>query len=98
MNERHFDARAQRSKCTKQIFIACFLCALCVSALTHSANAQGVTFIATWQNAYFRSAPSVNAQTLAPLVQGASFIVIGRSEDNQWLALYAPNYAGWLPA
>jgi hypothetical protein len=40
----------------------------------------------------------VNAPTLAPLVQGTSFSVIGRTEDNQWLALSAPNFTGWLPA
>jgi hypothetical protein len=66
--------------------------------LCSPAHAQGVTFLATWQNAYFRSAPSVNAPTLAPLVQGTSFSVIGRTEDNQWLALSAPNFTGWLPA
>jgi hypothetical protein len=65
----------------------------------HPARAQSVTFLATWQNAYFRAAPSVNAQKVTPLVQGATFNVIGRTEDGQWLALAGPNdFKAWLPA
>lgn len=62
------------------------------------AHAQAPAFLATWQNAYFRSAPSVNAPRVAPLVQGARFDVVARSEDSQWVALAAPGFQAWLPA
>jgi hypothetical protein len=62
------------------------------------AQAQGATFLATWQNVWFRAAPSVTAPKVAPLVQGMTFEVIGRSEDGQWLVLAAPNFKAWLPA
>lgn len=94
----HHNAKTQRSKGAKRFFFVCLLGILCFSVFKTLARADGVTFLATWQNAYFRSAPSVNAPTLAPLVQGATFNVVGRSEDDQWLALSAPNFTGWLPA
>lgn len=98
MNTNFFTAETRSRGELLRSFILTLLCVLCVSAVNHPVNAQGVTFLATWQNAYFRSTPSVNAPTLAPLVQGGTFNVIGRSEDNQWLALSAPNFTGWLPA
>jgi hypothetical protein len=94
----HSNAKPQRCSGARQFLFIFILGVLCVSAVRLPAHAQGVTFLATWQNAYFRSAPSVNAPTQAPLVQGALFSVVGRTEDNQWLALSAPNFTGWLPA
>ncbi len=61
-------------------------------------HAQGVTFLVTWQNAWFRASPSVMAPKVAPVVQGATYEVVGRSEDGQWLALSGPNFNAWLPA
>jgi hypothetical protein len=97
MNEERWNAK-RRTQSVKRLVFAGVLCMLCFSVFRFPAHADGVTFLATWQNAYFRSAPSVNAPTLAPLVQGASFSVVGRTQDNQWLALSAPNFSGWLPA
>lgn len=74
-----------------------FVCALCASAVNIPAQAQGVKFLATWQNAWFRAAPSVTAAKVAPLVQGTTFQVVGRTADAQWLALAAPNFKAWLP-
>ena len=62
------------------------------------AHAQRATFLATWENAWFRAAPSVMAALVAPLRQGATFQVIGCSEDGQWLALAGPDFRAWLPA
>ena len=92
-----FNTRMQRRRGLKNLFL---LCALCVSAVHFSnpTHAQSVTFLATWQNAWLRAAPSVNAPKVAPLVQGTSFEVIGRTADAQWLALAAPNVKAWLPA
>ena len=95
---RTFNTETQRCRKSLRFLCVCLLSLLCVSVLDLPARADGVTFLATWQNAYFRSAPSVNAPTLAPLVQGTSFSVVGRTEDNQWLALSAPNFTGWLPS
>ncbi|MCS7056073.1 MAG: SGNH/GDSL hydrolase family protein, partial [Thermoflexales bacterium] len=61
-------------------------------------RAQGATFIATWQNAWLRTAPSVVAPRVAPVIQGATYAVVGRSEDGQWLALAGPDFRAWLPA
>jgi hypothetical protein len=61
-------------------------------------SAQAVTFLATWQNAYFRTAPSVLAPTIAPLVQGSRYDVTARTQDGQWVALAGPGLAAWLPA
>ncbi|MFC1463790.1 MAG: hypothetical protein ACFLMY_02965 [Candidatus Brachytrichaceae bacterium NZ_4S206] len=63
-----------------------------------SAFAQKTTFLVTWQNAWFRAAPSVMAPKVAPVIQGAIYDVVGRSEDGQWLALAGPNVKAWLPA
>jgi hypothetical protein len=93
-----FNTEKQRNKNMRRYAIITFLAVLCFSVFRFPAQAQGVTFLATWQNAYFRSAPSVTAPTLAPLVQGTTFSVIGRTDDFQWLALSAPNFTGWLPA
>ena len=89
-------AKTQRRKAF-QTFV--LLCALCVSVVNSDpTRAQGVTFLATWQNAWFRAAPSVNAAKVAPLVQGTTFEVVARTADAQWLALSAPNFKAWLPA
>lgn len=95
---RFINTEPQSRRGSSRWLIVCILCVLCATVFHHPARAQGVTFLATWQNAYFRSAPSVNAPTLAPLVQGTSFSVVGRTEDQQWLALSVPNFTGWLPA
>jgi hypothetical protein len=75
------------------------MCAALASDARHTrAQPASATFLATWQNAYFRAAPSVNAPKVSPLVQGASFNVVGRTEDGQWLALAGPNdFRAWLP-
>lgn len=62
------------------------------------AFAQKTTFLVTWQNAWFRAAPSMMAPKVAPVIQGTTYDVVGRSEDNQWLALAGPNIKAWLPA
>ncbi len=97
MSKTLFHTKPHRSNGVMRLLVASLLCVLFASVANTPAHAQGVTFIATWQNAYFRSAPSVTAPTVAPLVQGASFNVAGRTEDNQWLALDAPGFTGWLP-
>lgn len=78
------------------------MCFLFLVAATFSpaptAHAQRTTFLATWQNAWLRAAPSVIAPRVAPVVQGATYEVIGRSEDGQWLALATPDLRAWLPA
>ncbi|MFC1467067.1 MAG: hypothetical protein ACFLMY_19720 [Candidatus Brachytrichaceae bacterium NZ_4S206] len=61
-------------------------------------HAQRATFLATWQNAWLRAAPSVTAPRVAPVAQGATYEVIGRSTDGQWLALATPGFRAWLPA
>lgn len=94
----YFAAKTSRRTGAGTLLLIVLLGVLCAGLVQRPARADGVTFLATWQNAYFRSAPSVDAQTLAPLVQGTTFNVVGRTEDNQWLALAAPNFSGWLPA
>lgn len=81
--------------------LVCALCAWLMNCVPAQAQpVQGVTFLATWQNAWLRAAPSVNAPKVTPLVQGATFGVVARTADSQWLALSAPaaNLKAWLPA
>ncbi len=89
-----FNAKTQRCRVAYSIFASLLLCVFAFDFV----HAQGVTFLATWQNAWLRAAPSVNAPKVAPLVQGSSFQVVGRTADAQWLALAAPNVKAWLPA
>ncbi|BCX03744.1 MAG: hypothetical protein KatS3mg053_1682 [Candidatus Roseilinea sp.] len=37
------------------------------------AHAQQATFLATWQNAWFRAAPSVMAPKVVPVIQGTTY-------------------------
>ena len=94
---RVLNTETQRRRGKNILLCLCLLCAS-VFSLQTNASAQGVTFLATWQNAWFRAAPSVNAPKVTPLVQGTTFDVIGRTADAQWLALSAPNFKAWLPA
>jgi hypothetical protein len=80
---------------------ALLLCAICVSVsvtVPVTVRAQGPMFVATWQNAWFRAAPSVNAPKVAPVVQGATYEILSRTADAQWLALQSPEVKAWLPA
>lgn len=88
------------------VFVLCLLCSWAAQPSFVQAQAQGigVTFLATWQNAWFRAAPSVNAPKVAPLVQGTTYDVAARTEDGQWVALAGPDFPtgtfrkAWLPA
>jgi hypothetical protein len=59
---------------------------------------NSVVFRVVSEGVHLRGAPSVLAPAGAVAISGATYRVIGRSEDNTWLALQLGADNGWLPA
>jgi hypothetical protein len=81
-----------------------FACAALVATFVQCAarapaRAQAaVSFRLTTQGVRLRGAPSVLAAAGAGAIHGATYDVIGRTEDNTWLAVELGADNGWLPA
>jgi hypothetical protein len=73
---------------------------LLIGVTTSPAHAQGPAFLATGINVSLRSAPSIMAGRGGLLRQGETYSVIGRTDDNTWVAIQSADGAqrGWLPA